>query len=294
MAKVIILGHENPDVDSVVSGYLLEKILTKKGYDVEFIIPEKKIDSDTLNICMRNGLNLLNFRKKLDLKDESLKYILVDHNKRDLKGEIVAIIDHHPINSEIKIDHYYHQKISSTACYICRGNEELLDEFDLRLAVLATMVDTVSFHSTKGREEDKKWVLDLCNRCHFDYEELYKEGLCLSPLDDIKKVCLNGLKRYRFDDKKVESSYIQVENPSAVKDKIYQIIDILKEYVETGHLDAFVFIVCDMKKFVTMYYLITESEIQSKYYDVYASRGDIIMPEVEKVIKNKCLIKSNK
>ena len=70
MKKAIILGHENPDVDSVVSGYLLEKILTKKGYDVEFIIPDKKIDSDTLDICMRNGLNPLNFRKKLDLKQQ--------------------------------------------------------------------------------------------------------------------------------------------------------------------------------------------------------------------------------
>ena len=65
------------------------------------------------------------------------------------------------------------------------------------------------------------------------------------------------------------------------------------EYVETGHLDAFVFIVCDMKKFVTMYYLITESEIQSKYYDVYASRGDMIMPEVEEVVRKRCLRKSN-
>ena len=26
--KYIILGHENPDVDSIVSGYLLEKIMS--------------------------------------------------------------------------------------------------------------------------------------------------------------------------------------------------------------------------------------------------------------------------
>ena len=27
MEKMVILGHKNPDVDSIVSGYLLEKLL---------------------------------------------------------------------------------------------------------------------------------------------------------------------------------------------------------------------------------------------------------------------------
>lgn len=29
---MIILGHENPDVDSIISAIILNKILTKKGY----------------------------------------------------------------------------------------------------------------------------------------------------------------------------------------------------------------------------------------------------------------------
>ena len=38
--KIIILGHENPDIDSIFSGYLLQILLTKKGYfeDVSFIV----------------------------------------------------------------------------------------------------------------------------------------------------------------------------------------------------------------------------------------------------------------
>ena len=42
LKKYIILGHENPDVDSIVSGYLLEKLLLSKSFNVEFIIPDKK------------------------------------------------------------------------------------------------------------------------------------------------------------------------------------------------------------------------------------------------------------
>ena len=42
LKKYIILGHENPDVGSIVSGYLLEKLLLSKSFNVEFIIPDKK------------------------------------------------------------------------------------------------------------------------------------------------------------------------------------------------------------------------------------------------------------
>ena len=44
LSKYIILGHENPDVDSIISGYLLEKLMLSKGFKAEFIIPDKKID----------------------------------------------------------------------------------------------------------------------------------------------------------------------------------------------------------------------------------------------------------
>ena len=41
--EYIILGHVNVDVDSIVSGYLLEKIMTKKGYKASFVIPDEEV-----------------------------------------------------------------------------------------------------------------------------------------------------------------------------------------------------------------------------------------------------------
>jgi len=288
MEKIIILGHENPDVDSIVSGYLLEKILNKKGYNVEFIIPDEKIESNTLDICTRNGLNPIKFKKNIDLNDPNIKYILVDHNERKLAGEIICIIDHHPTSRNINIDNYYNKNISSTACYICLDNEFLLNETDLKLAVLATLVDTASFHSTKSRKQDKDWAIEICNKYKLNYDELYKEGLGLSPLEDISKASLNGLKKYNFNDKKVESSYIQIEEPQLHENEINKITVLLKERVNKEKLNAFVFIIHDMKKFKTMYHLITPEKIETKYYELYTSRGNTIMPEVEKkLIKQK-------
>ena len=42
--------------------------------------------------------------------------------------------------------------------------QELLNKYDLELAVLATLIDTASFHSTKGKEEDKIWIKNICNK----------------------------------------------------------------------------------------------------------------------------------
>ena len=89
MEKIIILGHENPDVDSIVSGYLLEKILNKKGYQVEFVIPDETLEENTLNICQRNGLNPKNFQRKLDLADENNNYI--EYMKMGNNGKNISV-----------------------------------------------------------------------------------------------------------------------------------------------------------------------------------------------------------
>lgn len=283
MDKIIILGHENPDVDSIVSGYLLEKILNKKGYNSEFIIPDKNISNDTYEICIKYNLDPNKFMRELDFFDSNFKYILVDHNERELNGEIICIIDHHPTGKNLNLEHYYNRNISSTACLIASNNMDLLNENDIKLAVIATLVDTVSFNSTKGRDIDKDWVIDVCNRYDFNYDLLYKDGLCLTTIDKLDNVAFNGLKKYNFNDKRVEASYIQIEKMDEKKEMINKILDILSRYRISNEIDLFLFIVYDMDKFNTICYLISNGGIEEKYYYVYASRGSTIIPEVEKL-----------
>lgn len=63
--KIIIIGHSNPDVDSIVSGYLLEKLLRKKKINAEFIIPDLKIEQENIDICNKYGLDPTIFQKKI-------------------------------------------------------------------------------------------------------------------------------------------------------------------------------------------------------------------------------------
>lgn len=283
--KIVILGHENPDVDSIVSGMILNKIMTLKGYNSEYIIPDKTIQKDTLSILKRYNIDPSIYQKELPLENDT-KYILVDHNERIVNGEIIAIIDHHKTNKEKNIEYYYNNEISSTACFICIGQEELLSKHDIILSVVATLVDTVSFHSTKGRKIDEDWCKQICEKYNINYEELYKEGLCITDISNHNECAFNGLKKYTIKDKRVRSSYIQIEYPDNIKQEIEEIINIIKEHIQKENIDYFVFIVHDMINFKTMYYLISKDEITTNYYNFYAQRGNTIMIDVENYINN--------
>ena len=187
--KYIVKGHENPDVDSVVSGYLLTKVLTKMGYDVQFIIPDD-IDMETLGICKKFGFDPSIF--KVSDYDKNANFILVDHYQDD-ENNIVGIIDHHKNDFAVKCD-YWHDNASSVSIMIAEKYEEYLDAFDITLACLASFVDTVSFHSTKSRTKDHEWIKDMCCKYHLDYDCLYNAGLCITNLTDLDKVIFNGLK----------------------------------------------------------------------------------------------------
>lgn len=283
--KIIILGHENPDVDSIFSGYLLQILLTKKGYLTEYIIPDKSIEEETLDFCLSNNINPNSFKKEIDFNNKKQKYILVDHHERELEGEIIAIIDHHPTFEEINCKNYHNIESSSTACIICKNNEEYFSKEELELAFLATMVDTCSFNSTKGKEEDKNWILDWCQKLNIDYDKLYQKGFFLTSLNDLKKASLHGLKKYKHNNQNIQSSYIQINNIE--NNQVNEIIFYIKEYINNNNIDLFIFIIYDMSKFNSIVYKITKTNIKSETYNKYTSRGSVVMPKIFNELRNK-------
>ena len=227
--KYVILGHENPDVDSLISGYLLEKIMKKRGYDVSFCIPDKSIAMDSEKICNKYGLYLGKYY--VDELPKDAKYILVDHHDRDVPGEIVAILDHHPTpKDKSAIKYYRNEKVCATACLIAKEAEAELDKHDIELACLATFIDTVSFKSSKTVKSDIGWVNEMITRFEFDYDEMYRDGLCLTELTDVEEIAFNGFKKAQYDGFSLHSSYVQIVDLEKNKDVIDGIVEILRNY----------------------------------------------------------------
>ena len=278
--KYIILGHENPDVDCFVSGYLLEKVMKKRGYDVSFCIPDKVLSTESETICSKYKLNVRKYM--VDKLEEDAKYILVDHNEREVPGEIIAVLDHHPTpKDKSDIPYYRNEKISATALLIAKECQEELTKKDVELACLATFMDTVSFHSTKTVKKDMSWVNEMTTRYELDYDEMYREGLCLTELTDVEEIAFNGLKKADYDGFTIHSSYIQIVDLEKNEKIIQDILKKLKKYRKKEKVDLFVFIVYDMTNFYTKVYKIND-DIDYDEYFLYASRGNTIIPDIVK------------
>lgn len=322
--KYVILGHKNPDVDSLISGYLLEKIMKKRGYDVSFCIPDESISAESEKICNKYGLYLGEYR--VDELPQDAKYILVDHHdnsERTIPGEVVAIIDHHPTSKDMSsVKYYRNEKSCATACLLAKEYEkeaseeikkveariaalgenekeaaqkvvqDLKDDLahDIKLACVATFVDCVSFHSTKAVKTDVSWANDMVTKYELDYDEIYVDGLCLTELTNVEEIAFNGFKAAKYGDFHLHSSYIQIADLEKSKDVIDGIIEVLRQYREDNGIDLFVFSVYDMTNFRTRVYKISE-EVEIKEYGLYASRGNTIIPDILKERENKGLKK---
>lgn len=286
MSKFIILGHENPDNDSIVSGYLLEKIMKQFGYDVEFIIPDETISEENIMLANYLGIDPTKFQKPLPENPDD-KYILVDHHERNVPGEIVAIIDHHPTDKEITCKHYQNERACSTSCIIARNFTRRLSLDDIKAACFSAMVDTAAFHSNKTTVSDYNWVRYMCSKFNFNYEEMLTMSMCPTDISDLEKASTNGLKKHDILGHQVASSFLHLKNPKENIDEINQMINYLKTYIQEENYDLFAFIVHDITNFKSTLYKITENETEIVQYDEYTSRGTRIIPDLTEELKTK-------
>lgn len=277
--EYIIKGHDNPDVDSIVSGYLVAKILSKLGHNAKFIIPGN-IDEKVVNICNDFDLDVSSF--VVTEMDPTANYVLVDHYE-DPQLNVVAIIDHHLADKDMS--DYWYEPASSTACMVAMQYEDYLDKHDIELACLSGFTDTASFHSTKARQIDLMWIKEMCQKYNLDYQKMYDVGLGLTDLSDLNKASLSDLKQYVIGNYKLSSSIIQVKD--LADDQLNYMLELLKEYVKEFNLEIFAFVVHDMEHFKTKVYKISQNKIETMEYDKYTSRGNVIIPEIKKTLTNK-------
>ena len=277
--KITILSHPNPDVDSIISGVLLQKLLISKGYNASYIIPDENISEESATICLKYGVDANNYKGEVP---EDATLFLVDHYKTNIAGYVIGAIDHHPTLENIEYDLYMNNPTSSAAMQIYNLDPSVFDIEDIKRVALANLVDTNCFLSTKTNEEDKKWTINVCKDNNIDYEQLYRDGLCLTDISDIQKSSVHGFKSYNYNDLRVKSSYIQIDQID--KEYLNKIIIVLRKKLDEENLYLWVFIVHNMQLFKSTAYLITREDCEVINYGIIASRGNTIMPAVEKRI----------
>lgn len=283
--NITILGHPNPDVDSIISGSLLSEYLRFKGYNANYVIPDSSIDEESRQIVKLFGIE--SDKYKGSVEDDSY-LILVDHHETEFKGNVVAVIDHHPTIKKFDYPVYINKKASATSKLVYdiikNDSPEFLNSIYIERILVAMLVDTCSFKSSKTNTVDIPWAKEICEELSLDFDKLKKIGYCLTNLDNLEKASINGFKQFTYGDKIVKTSYIQCD--SFKEHSVYQILNILSARVKSEDIFMWMFLVTDIESEKSWEYQISSSNISLTNYDYIASRGSVIMPKIEKMIKN--------
>ena len=286
MSEYVIIGHKNPDVDSILSGYLLCSYLRYKKYDVEYAILDNELEESVLEVLKSCGVNILDFPNTIL---STSKLILVDHYETHLENEIVAVIDHHPTIREFNYPVYINEKASSTTKHIydivnreCSG---YISSRFVELVLIGMAVDTLSFRSAKAALGDREWFVDMCEKYNLNSNKILRLGDDITKLDDLEKAMLNGLKNYKYGNSLVGTSYI---NTYGIADEIiYLLIKKLQIKVIDENLAMWVFMDINLKDDTTKVYKIYQDKVETEEFDFIASRALNVMPNIEKdMIKN--------
>lgn len=173
--SIAIIGHDNPDIDSIVSGLMLNKLFNYLGIVSRFVILEEVIESKIESILLKYNIDASDYFSSID--EEYL--FLVDHNKTSHKGVVLGAIDHHTSMFNPNYSFYINSVSASTSLHIYR----LMNNFDypfskddINLILLAAYTDTCSLKSSKVTELDKRDISSLILKYNLDEEVLFKEG----------------------------------------------------------------------------------------------------------------------
>lgn len=275
--EVIVIGHKNPDPDTIISSYILSKVLKYLGINAYYAI----LEGEKLNESKDIILDVMDF-DPLIIKLDDLNnhyYFLVDHNdpvqsimNKDL---IVGVIDHHPNSNNY--DKAYFTKYCSTtlAIYDLFKNIYPFSEKD-KFALFMGLVDDSSFgRNSRYTEIDKKLVLEMGYNLNFDfYLKKYFKTTDLSNL--IEAFNTSGFKDYNFEDIKFCSTYIKALDTN----KMEEYSSFIKNN-KNNILGMWI----DFNKSKTYTFLKYDELYLEKKYDYIAARSTTVLNDTLKYLK---------
>lgn len=282
---VTIIGHDNIDVDSFLSGILLSKFLDFINVKNEFCILEEVKEDDTYTIVKELfGIDMKAYQKAEESTARNL--FLVDHYETVHDGKVLACIDHHPTSKQNDYKFKYVKNSCATA-YLIYEMMQLVDypltKEEVKIIVAAMLIDTVSFKSSKTIKEEAAEAKELASKYEIDFNLLERYGLCLTEIAKMtdEEIISNGEKWYSYKRKNdVVSSYLQLYD-LPTKELLEYWLNLLKEKLVKTSAEMIVFIIYDMKNDRTYEYQVTSLKNKMILHPEILSRGKDIMPKVE-------------
>lgn len=250
-----IVGHKNPDTDSIVSAIAYAYFLKKQGQEA------KAVKAGPINLETKFVLEKFGFAEPSLIKNASgKKLILVDHNEKEHMPngdfEILEIWDHHCFNFSYPSAIFIHcEPVGATATILAKEFFKKDLEIPKELAGLlisAILSDTIIFKCPTTTTLDKEIAQKLNEDLKLDFvlfgKEIKRAGMDFDA--PIKDLIQRDFKEYLFSGRQIGIGQIQILEIDEFlrKNKKEEIIKAVEEIREMKKYDLLVFILTDIFK----------------------------------------------
>jgi len=257
MEKVLVLGHKNPDTDSICSAIAYANLKRKLGMDAE------PVRLGNLNGETEFALKTFNVeipRLVTSVAAETNQVILVDHNERQQSADdidqvrILEVIDHHRIaNFETGDPLYYRaEPVGCTATILKKLYRENNIEIEKDIAGLmlsAIISDSLLFKSPTCTSEDVAAAKELAELAGVNPDEygleMLKAGADLRD-KSVEELLTLDAKEFEMAGKKVEVAQVNTVDIQDVLSRQEELESALQSIIDKKNLDLFVFVVTDI------------------------------------------------
>ena len=237
---IYVIGHKNPDSDTVLTAMAYARLLSKLGYDAEARIAGH-INRETGYILQQAGVDI-----PPELEDASgCNIFLVDHSEyaQSAPGmkdaHIVGILDHHGVGTVVTGHQivYEARPIGATATitwldYLNYGVE--IDQETAFLLLGAILSDTYNLSSSTVTDADREAVPALAGIAEVAdidtyYNELHAAGLSYEGMSE-EEILFSDYKEYEAGNVKFGIGLIS----AADEDSGHDLAERMKEAVPAG------------------------------------------------------------
>ena len=300
---IYVIGHRNPDTDSICSAISLAHLKNKESEN-ETYIPARsgEINSETEFV-----LNYFNFDKpKLMTNGKNKKIVMVDHNEfsqsiDDIENaEIIEVIDHHKINFNFSSPITFHtEPVGCTATMIAERylSRRMIDKKIAGILLAAILSDTVVFKSPTTTERDKKMAKKLAQIADINNLEAFgmeiKKAKASLKNMAIPQIINMDFKEYNFCNNKVGVSQVEVVDFSEADKLRNDLLSEMRKMKKEGNYDLIIvmltniikecselLVIGDTKKVETAFNKKVENN--SIFLKGVVSRKKQIIPQIEK------------
>ncbi|MGH2318847.1 manganese-dependent inorganic pyrophosphatase [Planococcus sp. SE5232] len=257
MSNVLVLGHKNPDTDSICSAISYAYLKNEMGMVAE---PIRLGEVNNETIFALETFKFDQPRLVTHVAKEAEQVILVDHNERQQSAEdinevqVIEVVDHHRIANFETTDPLYFraEPVGCTTTIILKLFKENGIEVPPNIAGLmlsAIISDSLLFKSPTCTDQDVKAAAELAEIADVDAQsyglDLLKAGADLSnkTLEDL--ISLDS-KEFEAGEHRFEVAQVNAIDVEEVMIRQKELEVLMADTISAKKLDLFVFAVTDI------------------------------------------------